>query len=121
MNKFLATSVLALSVTLSGSALASGFQAGGGFQGPGVQPSTVAQALEMRDDSAVVLNGQIEKSLGNEKYLFKDATGSITVEIDNDDWRGLNVTPQDTVTIQGEIDKDLFKTEVDVDTISLKK
>ena len=125
MNKFLTASVLALSVTLSGSALASGFQGGavpaGGFQGPGLEPSTVAQVLTYSDDTPVVVNGQIEKSLGNEKYLFKDSTGSVTIEIDDEDWRGLNVTPKDTITIRGEIDKDLFKTEIDVDSVSLKK
>lgn len=125
MNKLLTASVFALAITFSSAAMASGFQgpqARGGFQGPGVEPSTVAQALEMRDDSAVVLTGQIEKSLGHEKYTFKDATGSITVEIDDDDWRGLNVTPKDTVIIRGEIDKDMLRTpEVDVDSIELKK
>ena len=63
----------------------------------------------------------IEKSLGDEKYLFKDASGSVTVEIDNEDWRGVTVTPKDTIVIQGEIDKDFFKTEIDVDSVALKK
>ena len=86
-----------------------------------MEPSTVAQVLTYSDDTPVVVNGQIEKSLGNEKYLFKDSTGSVTIEIDDEDWRGLNVTPKDTITIRGEIDKDLFKTEIDVDSVSLKK
>ena len=62
------------------------------------------------------------KELGDEKYLFKDASGTVTVEIDNEDWRGLNVTPQDTVILNGEIDKEMFKdTKIDVDSIALKK
>ena len=83
--------------------------------------SSVAEALKLNDDTPVVLVGQIEKSLGDEKYLFKDASGSVTVEIDNEDWRGVTVTPKDTIVIQGEIDKDFFKTEIDVDSVALKK
>lgn len=114
MNKLLSTSVLTLAVTFSSGAFAA-------FQGPGPAPVTVAEALQMKDDTAVVLNGQIEKSLGHEKYLFKDATGSVTVEIDDEDWRGLDVKPQDMVTIKGEVDKEMFSTEIDVDHIELKK
>ena len=93
----------------------------GGFQGPGLSSTTVAEALKMGDDTAVVLEGKIEKSLGKEQYLFSDNTGSVTVEIDNDDWRGMTVTPNDTVILRGEVEKDFFKTEIDVDVIELKK
>ena len=124
MNKFITASAFVVALGLSTSALASGFtgpQQAGGFQGPGLAPSSVAEALKLNDDTPVVLVGQIEKSLGDEKYLFKDASGSVTVEIDNEDWRGVTVTPKDTIVIQGEIDKDFFKTEIDVDSAALKK
>ena len=124
MNKFITASAFVVALGLSTSALASGFtgpQQAGGFQGPGLAPSSVAEALKHNDDTPVVLVGQIEKSLGDEKYLFKDASGSVTVEIDNEDWRGVTVTPKDTIVIQGEIDKDFFKTEIDVDSVALKK
>lgn len=124
MNKFITASAFVVALGLSTSALASGFtgpQQAGGFQGPGLAPSSVAEALKLNDDTPVVLVGQIEKSLGDEKYLFKDASGSVTVEIDNEDWRGVTVTPKDIIVIQGEIDKDFFKTEIDVDSVALKK
>lgn len=124
MNKFITASAFVVALGLSTSALASGFtgpQQAGGFQGPGLAPSSVAEALKLNDDTPVVLVGQIEKSLGDEKYLFKDASGLVTVEIDNEDWRGVTVTPKDTIVIQGEIDKDFFKTEIDVDSVALKK
>ena len=123
-HKFITASAFVVALGLSTSALASGFtgpQQAGGFQGPGLAPSSVAEALKLNDDTPVVLVGQIEKSLGDEKYLFKDASGSVTVEIDNEDWRGVTVTPKDTIVIQGEIDKDFFKTEIDVDSVALKK
>ncbi len=123
MNKFLSLSLVAFVLTFSSSAMAgfSSSQNKGGFQGPGLSTITVAQALELGDDTAVVLEGKIEKSLGKEQYVFQDATGSVTVEIDDDDWRGLTVTPQNTVIIKGEVEKDMFKTEIDVDAIEIKE
>ena len=61
MNKILSVSALAMVVTFSNGAFAA-------FQGPELAPVTIAEALQMKDDTAVVLNGQIEKSLGNEIY-----------------------------------------------------
>ena len=114
MKKIFAVSALALALGMSGAVSAQ--MVSGGFQGPGLAPMSVADALKLNDDTAVVLVGQIERSLGDEKYLFKDASGTVTVEIDNEDWRGLNVT------LNGEIDKEMFKdTKIDVDSIALKK
>ncbi|MCM1513067.1 MAG: YgiW/YdeI family stress tolerance OB fold protein [Oxalobacter formigenes] len=90
----------------------------GGFTGPGPALATVKQALSMRDDMPVTLKGYIVQSLGDEKYLFKDATGTIRVEIDHDVWQGLQVAPQDLVEIQGEVDRDWSKIKVEVSRIS---
>lgn len=78
---------------------------------------TVAQVKEMRDDVPVIVTGQIIKSMGDEKYLFRDATDSIVIEIDDDDWNGLTVTPEDNVKLYGEVESKLFKTEIEVDRI----
>jgi uncharacterized protein (TIGR00156 family) len=93
----------------------------GGFVGPGVDMSTVKQAQNMRDDSYVILQGKIIRSLHKDKYEFQDSTGTITVDIDYRKWNGLSVTPDDLIEIQGEIDKDWNSVEVDVDRISLAK
>ena len=79
--------------------------------------TTVAQALKMKDDTPAVLRGNIVKMVKHEKYLFKDATGEIVVEIDDDDWGGVTVGPNDTVELIGEIDKDFNKIEFDVDIV----
>ena len=56
------------------------------------------------------------------KYVFKDDTGSIVVEIDDDDWGGLDVSPKDKVEIRGEVDTHMMKpTDIDVDTVQLVK
>ena len=71
----------------------------------------------MKDDTHATLQGNIVRQVGHEKYLFKDATGEIVVEIDDEDWGGVTVGPQDTVELIGEIDKDINKIEFDVDIV----
>ena len=118
MNKMLALLALGVSVGIVSQALAQA--QGGGFEGPGISSISVAEALKLNDDAPVVLKGKIEKALGNEKYQFNDGTGTIVVEIDDDEWNGLTVKPEMTVQISGEIDKELMQTpEVDVEAIVL--
>lgn len=89
----------------------------GGFVGGTENIVTVSQVKEMRDDTPVIIQGNIVQRMGDEKYLFQDSTGSITVEIDRKDWRGQTVTPSDTVKLYGEVDSGLFKTEIDIDYV----
>ncbi len=108
MKKLIITTTLAL---ISGSALAA-------FNGPETAAiSTVKAAQNASDNSYVLLTGNIVQALGNETYLFKDNTGEIQVEIDNEDWMGQDVSPQDRVAIRGEVDSEWTKTQIDVDTI----
>ena len=99
-------------------------QTTGGFEGPSAnQPAaiTVQEALKLNDEAKVVLQGNIINSLGDEKYTFKDATGEIVVEIDDEDWRGVKATPEKTVEIVGEVDKDANEpTTIDVDVVTIK-
>lgn len=89
----------------------------GGFIGGDDTVVTVDQVKEMRDDTPVILQGVILQRNGDEKYLFEDSTGSIVVEIDDEDWGGLTVTPEEVIKIYGDVDKGIFTTEIDVDYI----
>lgn len=96
----------------------------GGFSGPGsTNPATtVSQAQNLPDDSAVILTGNIVSQLPDkdDKYLFRDSTGEIIVDIDEKDFRGQKVTPANVVRITGEIDKDFGrKAEVDVEYLEV--
>ncbi|MDV2857573.1 MULTISPECIES: NirD/YgiW/YdeI family stress tolerance protein [Oceanimonas] len=92
----------------------------GGFTGPdSTEQVSVSQALEMKDDSQVRLSGVITESLGDEKYRFQDDSGSMIVEIDNEDWGEVKATPDTPVTLWGEIDKDWNETELDVHRVEL--
>ncbi|MGL5238942.1 MAG: NirD/YgiW/YdeI family stress tolerance protein [Plesiomonas shigelloides] len=95
----------------------------GGFSGPSQAPVTVSEVKKysvMQDDTPVVLIGRITGAIGGEHYAFKDSTGEITVEIDHEDWRGVNVSPQNKVKIYGEVDKDFAQNpKIDVKRVEI--
>lgn len=94
----------------------------GGFNGP-ESPSPVLtdviSALNGNNEAKVVLTGNLISSLGDEDYVFQDKTGDITVEIDHDIWLGKVITPKMEIKIIGEVDRDWFKTTIDVDHIEI--
>ena len=89
----------------------------GGFGGPSANVTTVAQAMNLRDDTPVIMRGRIVRFLGNERYTFTDNTGSITVEIERRVWGALSVNENDLVEISGEIDREWNRVEVEVNRI----
>lgn len=96
----------------------------GGFVGPisGVQAETVAAARELENDAPVLLTGNILSSVAGtkDKFIFRDQTGEIMIEIDKKAFRGQTVTPQDTVQLSGKVDKEFGKdTEIDVKRIGI--
>ena len=81
----------------------------------------MAQAKTLRDDAWVVLEGNIIRQVGHELYEFKDATGTIYVDIDDKRWMGQSLSPADKVRIEGEVDKDWNSVEIDVKTVRVLK
>jgi uncharacterized protein (TIGR00156 family) len=91
-----------------------------GFKGPdNVALSTVAQVTELSEDAQVKLVGYIVKSLGDETFEFRDDTGTLVIEIDDDDWHGVEAGPSDRVEITGEVEREWRETGVEVDRIRL--
>jgi uncharacterized protein (TIGR00156 family) len=92
-----------------------------GYTGPGAQPVTsVAAAKEAADDTPVVLQGFVTKKINNDdKYEFKDNTGTLTVEIDDEDLPATPFNDKTKVKLTGEVEKHLVNREVDVDTVEL--
>jgi len=101
----------------------------GGFTGSGNsanergqgQTVTVQAAKGLQDDTKVTLQGNIIRSLGDEKYTFRDATGEITIEIDNKIWKGVTVSENDKVDIFGEVEVKRNSVEIDVKSIAKAK
>ena len=118
-------SMIALSGLLAFGAANADFQpatpdnasAKGGFVSGAETIATVKQVMEMRDDIPVIVQGHIVQRMGDEMYLFEDSTGTIRVEIDDDEWRGQTITPTDTVKLYGEVDRGIFKTEIEVNYV----
>ncbi|WP_407314471.1 YgiW/YdeI family stress tolerance OB fold protein [Pseudomonas sp. nanlin1] len=93
-----------------------------GYVGPGSvgQTTTAAAANDAADDTPVVLQGYIVKRLKKETYEFKDATGVINVEIDDEDWPAqVAVDDKRQVRLIGEVDRGIMGREVDVDRVEL--
>ena len=89
----------------------------GGFSGPSAALTTVDKVKSMSDDTWVMLQGNIEQRVGDDTYTFRDASGTLTVEIDKKRWNGQTITPKDKVQLEGKVDKDWSNVEVDVKTI----
>ena len=94
-----------------------------GFTGPGATATlkTVASVNSMQDDDKITLEGYLVKEIRSEHYMFRDATGEIEVEIDNEDFRGVKATPETKIRIVGEVDKDRTSITVDVDYVEAVK
>lgn len=80
---------------------------------------TIAEVKNQRDDALVTFTGKILRQVDGDDYIVADSTGEIKVEIDNHVWKGVNVTPADTVRIQGKFDKELINSSVDA--LSIEK
>lgn len=98
----------------------------GGFSGPvsGAMADTVAMAVTLSDDSPVVLTGNIVSQVAatKDKFIFKDSTGEVRMEIDRKVFAGRTVTPSDTIRVMGKVDKDFGKeVEIDAKTLEIVK
>lgn len=92
-----------------------------GYTGPGAQlVNTVSAAQAASDDTPVVLQGHIVQRLNDhERYTFKDATGTITVEIDDEDLPLVPFNEKTLVKLIGEVDRGLMSREIDVDRVEI--
>ena len=94
-----------------------------GFKGPGTTPGLekVRSISNLHDDTNVTLEGYLVKKTKEEHYLFKDDTGEIEIEIDDEDFRGQQVAPQTKVRIIGEVDRDKNTITIDADYLKVLK
>ena len=93
----------------------------GGYTGPGspapLTPVTVAEAKKLRDKTLVALRGKIVQMVRKGKYEFQDDTGTITVEIDREVWRGISVDENTSLEIRGRVDRGIFSATIDVKSV----
>lgn len=79
---------------------------------------SVREVRDMPDDSPVIIRGYMLRQNGENSYVFQDDTGTINLEIEEEDWGGQTFSPNDFVEVWGEVDKNgMSVTEVDVSAI----
>ena len=78
---------------------------------------SVMEVVELPDNSPVVMRGRITKNMGDEMFVFEDNSGTIMLEIDEEDWNGNTVRVDDIVTIYGNVDKGSDYIEIDVSSV----
>ncbi|OOH88131.1 hypothetical protein BMT54_08975 [Pasteurellaceae bacterium 15-036681] len=83
----------------------------GGFVGTNQTASitTIAQALKAADNAQVQITGKIQRQVKDDEFIFRDETGEILIDVDDDAWQGQNITQNDTITIYGKVDEESFK------------
>ena len=74
---------------------------------------------DMRDDAKVTIEGYLVRQLGEDHYILKDFTGEIEVIIDDENFKGANVTPKIKIRLVGEVDKAWNNVTVEVDSIKI--
>ena len=65
------------------------------------------------DEMDVTMRGRITKMLGQDKFIFEDETGTIVVELD-DDQNWSHIQKDQLIDIHGEVDRDANSIKVDV-------
>ncbi|WP_109441472.1 NirD/YgiW/YdeI family stress tolerance protein [Acinetobacter haemolyticus] len=81
---------------------------------------TVSQVAQLPDETGVTLMGQITKHLNSDHYEFKDRTGTISIEVDDDIWRKAGLKVGDHVRLVGEVDTHRYK-PTDIEVIKIEK
>lgn len=91
------------------------------YTGPSAKPSvtTAAAAAKAADDTQVVLEGTLVRQLTSDTYEFRDATGSVTAEIDAEDFPTQKIGETTKVRLHGEVDRDWRTVEIDVKRIEI--
>ncbi|HZX78230.1 NirD/YgiW/YdeI family stress tolerance protein [Lysobacter sp.] len=94
------------------------------YVGPNAQASvtTAVAASKAADDTPVMLEGVLVQQLKADRYEFRDRSGTITVEIDPEDFPKQQVDATTPLRLYGEIDRDWAgMVEVDVERVELLK
>lgn len=69
------------------------------------QGMTVVQAKAMHDGASISLTGNLIKKMGEDKYQFRDKTGTLDVIIPQAVFDDRKLSPDELVAINGTLDK----------------
>lgn len=69
-----------------------------------------------------MIEGKIKSHIKSDKYEFANKNGdTIVVEIDNNKWGNVTANEDTLLRIRSEVDKELTKTKIDVDSVEVVK
>ena len=126
MKHIAATSLAAVSLLTTTAALAQytgpAQGAATGYTGPDTIPTMTAKQLlsDGRDDQYARLQGHIVSHDGGQDYTFADKSGRLPVEISGNRFpAGQPIDAGSRVELVVEVDKDVLKTEFEVEQIRL--
>ena len=83
-------------------------------------PVTVAKAKTLKDETGVSLTGSIVRHVAGDEFEFKDATGSIMLDIDDDLWQPMQLKAGDRIRVMGEVDTHRSKA-TDIEVIKIER
>lgn len=108
--------VAALVFFVGAAAFAQGYTGPGAGKGTGAaaQITTAAQVKTAADNATVSLEGFVVKALGDDSFQFQDASGTVTVEIDDKIVRTMTFNDKTKVRLYGEVDANRRGNDVDV-------
>ncbi|VTX60708.1 NirD/YgiW/YdeI family stress tolerance protein [Acinetobacter ursingii] len=119
MKKFILTASIAATVVLSSSAFA-GKDDHVIIQEAAKNMVTVQQVAKIKDETGVTLTGQITKHIKSDHYEFKDRSGIISLEIDDDLLHAAGLKVGDHVRVVGEVDTHRYK-PTDIEVVKIEK
>ncbi|QIW15382.1 hypothetical protein A4G20_03050 [Pasteurellaceae bacterium RH1A] len=91
----------------------------GGFFDESLAAKNLADAKNAKDNTPFIIEGHIIKQVGKNDFIFKDLQGNEhEVEVSKRAWQGKTITPADKIKIEGKIDSDWGKTEIEVKRIT---
>jgi uncharacterized protein (TIGR00156 family) len=87
-----------------------------GYTGPQDMPKTLTTVTEVReyyvDDYEATLTGHIVKRVGHDKFIFRDGTGTLRLEIEADVMPAADFDDKSLVRVTGEIDAKILDNPV---------
>ena len=113
--------LLCLSLAGTGLVLAAGFEGPGAGVGAGMV-TRAADVAEAYDDVPCMLEGHLVEKLPQRKdrYVFRDESGTVVVEIEDETFGHLTVTPQNRIRLMGKVEWSSKRpNEVEVDGLAI--
>lgn len=80
---------------------------------------SVADAQAAADGTYVVIDARISQKLSDERFLVRDITGEIIAEIDEDIMGEVQVSPDATLRLYGEISRDSRESVLEVERVQV--